>query len=516
MKREWSVEAATQALGELRPLIALLREQRTALEALKQELLRLRRLERTGARPGGSDQSDLQAIDADGAPAIANNFGSGSVAGFVHRDQQGLITTFLADASMVVPKGLPVTVHSGGGFAAKNDGKEAHKLLAGEIGDLLYHLLVLMVERGVSLQDIADKINAASAQAWQQYLDALAKKGEIKSDELEWTGLREWLQMQPGKVKREQVAEFLKNNGVQVQEVSRQTIGDVVNRLNRALSGSGWAAEHEDEEISFTDGEDLYSLEELPDDVRSLVAPIAASSSYETKYHKWAVPGGKHYREVLLTLPNQSKGVDFASPEFRAAAAAQYGERFVDRLSVEQRELVAEKMMGTLGTKFQSSHWDEPNVLAHIRVDERTDAAYSALAARRNQLAIAHLERAIDAGLEPPEGDDPPPTPQAMLDMREAHADATRNWGFDATLSYRGGGMPSGPLLTTTPGEANAWQAGVEAYWRPFGPLGDRMFEVYARAFESFGVKGGESSGAQTLQASVGARVKPFSDLNVI
>ena len=65
MKREWSVEAATQALGELRPLIALLRDQRTALEALKQELLRLRRLERTGARPGGSDQSDLQAIGAD-------------------------------------------------------------------------------------------------------------------------------------------------------------------------------------------------------------------------------------------------------------------------------------------------------------------------------------------------------------------------------------------------------------------------------------------------------------------
>lgn len=67
MKREWSIEAATQALTELRPLIALLREQRAALEGLKQELLRLRRLERAGARPGGSDQSDLQAIDSDSA-----------------------------------------------------------------------------------------------------------------------------------------------------------------------------------------------------------------------------------------------------------------------------------------------------------------------------------------------------------------------------------------------------------------------------------------------------------------
>lgn len=163
-----------------------------------------------------------------------------------------------------------------------------------------------------------------------------------------------------------------------------------------------------------------------------------------------------------------------------------------------------------------SDLFERADKITPLSIDERTDAAYSALAARRNQLATQHLERAIDAGLAPPEGDDPPPTPQAMLDMREAHAEATRNWGFDATLSYRGGGMPSGPLLANTPGEANAWQVGVEAYWRPFGPLGDRMFEVYARAFESFGVKGGEASGAQTLQAAVGARVKPFADLNAI
>ena len=67
MRREWSLEAATQALVELRPLIVLLREQRASLETLKQQLLVLRRLERAGARPGGSDQSDLQAAGADQA-----------------------------------------------------------------------------------------------------------------------------------------------------------------------------------------------------------------------------------------------------------------------------------------------------------------------------------------------------------------------------------------------------------------------------------------------------------------
>ena len=68
MRREWSLEAATQALVELRPLIVLLREQRASLETLKQQLLVLRRLERAGARPGGSDQTALQAAGSHQAP----------------------------------------------------------------------------------------------------------------------------------------------------------------------------------------------------------------------------------------------------------------------------------------------------------------------------------------------------------------------------------------------------------------------------------------------------------------
>src|SRR5581483_634341 len=62
------------------------------------------------------------AIDPDNAATIVNNFGSGPVAGFVHRAQQGLITTYLADAAMTIPQGFPVTLFSEGGFFVKNDG----------------------------------------------------------------------------------------------------------------------------------------------------------------------------------------------------------------------------------------------------------------------------------------------------------------------------------------------------------------------------------------------------------
>ena len=60
--------------------------------------------------------------DPDGTASIANSVGTGSVSGFVNRNQQGLITAYLADASMVVPQGFPVTVHTAGDFWVKNNG----------------------------------------------------------------------------------------------------------------------------------------------------------------------------------------------------------------------------------------------------------------------------------------------------------------------------------------------------------------------------------------------------------
>ncbi len=61
-------------------------------------------------------------FDVDSTPQQVANTGTGNVTGFVHRAQQGLITTYLAASGMLVPQGFPVTLFSGGGFWAKNDG----------------------------------------------------------------------------------------------------------------------------------------------------------------------------------------------------------------------------------------------------------------------------------------------------------------------------------------------------------------------------------------------------------
>jgi len=65
---------------------------------------------------------DFTRLDPNNAPAICNSFGSGPPDGFVHREQQGIITNWLAASGMLIPSGLAVTLHNEGGFWVRNAG----------------------------------------------------------------------------------------------------------------------------------------------------------------------------------------------------------------------------------------------------------------------------------------------------------------------------------------------------------------------------------------------------------
>jgi hypothetical protein len=60
--------------------------------------------------------------DPDGTPSTASNTGFGSVAGFVHRAQQGLITTYLTFAGKTIPQGFQCGLMVAGDFWVKNNG----------------------------------------------------------------------------------------------------------------------------------------------------------------------------------------------------------------------------------------------------------------------------------------------------------------------------------------------------------------------------------------------------------
>jgi hypothetical protein len=61
-------------------------------------------------------------VDPSTGPIFVNNTGAGTPTGFVHREQQGLITTYLAEAGMVIPAGMGVTLMDTGGYWMQNAG----------------------------------------------------------------------------------------------------------------------------------------------------------------------------------------------------------------------------------------------------------------------------------------------------------------------------------------------------------------------------------------------------------
>jgi len=111
-----------------------------------------------------------------------------------------------------------------------------------------------------------------------------------------------------------------------------------------------------------------------------------------TKYHSYQLPGGENYREMLLTMPNEKyntakirareieKRINKIQDEFDdlnllealekapvniAEQRAKLSNEF-NVLTKERREFV----MPEAG--YKSYHWDEPNILAHVRMNDRT------------------------------------------------------------------------------------------------------------------------------------------------
>lgn len=65
-----------------------------------------------------SGAADIETGETDFYNTVTNA-GAGAPSGFLHREQQALITSFLAESSLLVPQGLGVTLHVSGDFWVK-------------------------------------------------------------------------------------------------------------------------------------------------------------------------------------------------------------------------------------------------------------------------------------------------------------------------------------------------------------------------------------------------------------
>lgn len=191
-----------------------------------------------------------------------------------------------------------------------------------------------------------------------QFLAQIEKTPGVKPDEIKWTGLDEFLKSKKSVTKAE-VQEYLAKNRVDIKEVQ---LGSGPNPYPYRTSDE-WqgAIDRAERARDFDESERLTNAWE---------AFEGFGVDDQTKFSKYTLPGGENYREVLLTLP--SKMLDRNSPEMIKAATEAYGEKSLPRLSDSQWQLISNKLQST--PEFKSSHFDQPNILAHLRVNDRVDA----------------------------------------------------------------------------------------------------------------------------------------------
>lgn len=114
---------------------------------------------------------------------------------------------------------------------------------------------------------------------------------------------------------------------------------------------------------------------------------LAAREAAQPKFDRYQVPGGENYRETLLTMPDngavgRSKILDQGTNPISRKPFVRFeseGGTYVvelnpgeDVAAAMQRRLSDSSRGGLRGQTFTSSHWDEPNVLAHSRSNDRT------------------------------------------------------------------------------------------------------------------------------------------------
>jgi len=213
-------------------------------------------------------------------------------------------------------------------------------------------------------ETLSKKLNNAPAKMMKSQVNSWAKKGMFKKEELEWSGLNEWLDSKKGKVTKQEALDYLDQNQVQVEEVVKgenlserslaheeislyvnDELGDGLYFDDRGPEGYSYIIE-EDKDGNL--GEVVH--EGYADEIAESLNLEIRTPEEQTKFSDYQLPGGKKYKEILLTLPSKS-GL----------------KKLTGFNSISEASKRAEK----LKQDYKSPHWDEPNVLAHVRMSER-------------------------------------------------------------------------------------------------------------------------------------------------
>lgn len=104
-----------------------------------------------------------------------------------------------------------------------------------------------------------------------------------------------------------------------------------------------------------------------------------AKEPVATKYETYTLPGGENYREVLIQAPISEDTQNKLFNEFKDKIKEKYNltnpydardKNLLDNNELQQLEELT-TTPSTRPKTFRGGHWDEPNVLAHLRLKDR-------------------------------------------------------------------------------------------------------------------------------------------------
>jgi bacteriophage N4 adsorption protein A len=141
----------------------------------------------------------------------------------------------------------------------------------------------------------------------------------------------------------------------------------------------------------------------------------------------------------------------------------------------------------------------------------RLDVAFTANRLARYDEALTQFRKTIEAT----EAGQLALVAQPLFDVKREIANRTRDWGASTSLSYRGISQAN-PGTTQASASNDNLQGSAELFWRPFGYQGGRTLEVYGGVSATLSSKANYPTGSESVQGSIGARVKPLVDTNFI
>lgn len=254
---------------------------------------------------------------------------------------------------------------------------------------------------------------------WIGWINAQVEKG-IKPDEIYWSGVTEWLATLPEEqvVERQDVLEFIAANGVSVSEVMHASSKGVNEDNRRAskllveLTAAGFQPDvdplNENELIGlfrrsdrvifyFDEQTRLFRRDDEIDEALSAEISrlgVAYGEALERKgshdevagapqYADWTLDGGDNYRELLLTLPPSPRKprYDVISRRDKSILYKAESQEDAQAWLVRNQGLPAARGAEVLErgdgqpveAEFFSTHWSHPNIVAHVRVTDRTN-----------------------------------------------------------------------------------------------------------------------------------------------